>query len=121
MGATSPSDRPIARSRPAKHKSRPRPARASIIAIGAGSSQGEGVKTMDEVEKAAETVARAMHALAAHRHETGPTLERQYRAALEAYFVVAERAAGRERADGEPEIASPSFAVDGAEDDIAEL
>jgi hypothetical protein len=76
---------------------------------------------MDEVEKAAETVTRAMHALDAHRHETAPTLEREYRAALEAYFVVAERAAGRERADGEPEIASPSFAAEGAEDDIAEL
>jgi hypothetical protein len=57
---------------------------------------------MSEVEKAATTVLRAMHALDAHRHETAPTLEREYLAALEAYFVTAERAAGRERtADGE--------------------
>jgi hypothetical protein len=58
---------------------------------------------MSEVEKAAATVVNAMRALDAHRHETAPTLERQYLSALEAYFVVAERAAGRERADGEPE------------------
>jgi hypothetical protein len=57
---------------------------------------------MSEVEKAAATVMRAMHALEAHRHEAAPTLEREYLAALEAYFVVAERVAGRERGDGEP-------------------
>jgi hypothetical protein len=50
---------------------------------------------MSEVETAAEMVGRAMRALDAHRHETAPTLEREYTRALEAYFVVAERAAGR--------------------------
>jgi hypothetical protein len=60
------------------------------------------VKVMGEVDKAAATVMRAMQALDAHRHETAPTLEREYRAALEAYFIVSERAAGREHADGEP-------------------
>lgn len=50
---------------------------------------------MSEVETAAEMVGRAMRALDAHRHETALTLEREYTRALEAYFVVAERAAGR--------------------------
>jgi hypothetical protein len=64
---------------------------------------------MNEVENAAEMVARAMRALDVHRHETAPTLEREYRRALEAYFVIAERAAGREvergpGADDEVEI-----------------
>jgi hypothetical protein len=53
-------------------------------------------REMSEVETAAERVGRAMRALDAHRHETAPTLEREYRRALEAYFVVAERTAGRE-------------------------
>jgi hypothetical protein len=71
---------------------------------------------MSEVEKAAATVMRAMQALDAHRHETAPTLEREYRAALEAYFVVAERAAGRERADGEPTLDAAT-----QDDDVATL
>lgn len=57
-----------------------------------------GMRDASEIENAAEMVVRAMRALDAHRHETAPTLEREYRRALEAYFVVAERAAGREQA-----------------------
>jgi hypothetical protein len=56
-----------------------------------------------EIESAAEKVIRTMRALDAHRQETAPTLEREYRKALEAYFVVAERAAGRDEGDDEPE------------------
>ncbi len=56
---------------------------------------------MSEVENAAERVTRAMRALDAHRQETAPTLEREYRRALEAYFVVAEKAAGRARQEEE--------------------
>jgi hypothetical protein len=41
---------------------------------------------MREVEDAAERVMRAMRALDAHRHQEAPTLEREYRRALEAYF-----------------------------------
>jgi hypothetical protein len=67
-----------------------------------GSGTATVKKQMSEVDKAAATVMQAMQALDAHRHETAPTLEREYRAALEAYFIVSERAAGRERADGEP-------------------
>lgn len=52
---------------------------------------------MREVENAAEKVVRAMRALDAHRHETAPTLEREYCRALEAYFVAAEQAAGRDQ------------------------
>jgi hypothetical protein len=69
-----------------------------------------GTSEMSEVESAAETVAQAMRALDAHRHETAPTLEREYLRALEAYFVVAERAAGRE-VEGERE--------DGSDDEVA--
>ena len=76
---------------------------------------------MDEVENAAETVLSAMRALDAHRHETAPTLEREYRAALEAYFIVSERAVGRERADGEPAMAAPRYGADDAEEEIPEL
>jgi hypothetical protein len=65
-----------------------------------------GIGDMSEVENAARVVVRAMRALDAHRHETAPTLEREYRHALEAYFVVAERAAGREpTADPEAALA----------------
>jgi hypothetical protein len=58
---------------------------------------------MTEVENAAQTVFRAMRALDAHRHESAPTLEREYQRALEAYFVVAERAAGREQLEEDEE------------------
>ncbi len=51
---------------------------------------------MGELENAAERVMRTMRALDAHRHETAPTLEREHTKALEAYFVIAERSAGRE-------------------------
>ena len=37
-----------------------------------------------------------MRALDAHRHDGAPTLEREYRRALETYFVAAERAVGRD-------------------------
>jgi hypothetical protein len=50
---------------------------------------------MRDVETAAEAVHRAMRALDARRHETAPTLEHEYRRALEAYFAAAEQAAGR--------------------------
>jgi len=50
---------------------------------------------MREVEDASRRVQEAMRALDAHRHEGAPTLEREYRRALEAYFEVAERALGR--------------------------
>ena len=55
------------------------------------------VRAMGEVEKAAQRVKRAMSALDTHRHEGAPTLEREYQRALEAYFVVAEAAAGRDQ------------------------
>ena len=54
-------------------------------------------REVTEVETAAQTVFRAMRALDAHRHESAPTLEREYQRALEGYFLVAERAAGREQ------------------------
>ena len=62
---------------------------------------------MREVDDAANGVLRAMRALDAHRHDGAPTLEREYRRALEAYFVAAERAAGRDplREETEPEEA----------------
>ena len=56
---------------------------------------------MSEVENAAAMVVRAMRALDAHRHETAPTLEREYRVALETYFLAAERAAGRDQTEVE--------------------
>ena len=55
-----------------------------------------------EIESAADKVIRAMRALDAHRHETAPTLEREYRKALEAYFLAGERAAGRNEEEEEP-------------------
>ena len=58
---------------------------------------------MSEVENAAAMVIRAMRALDAHRHENAPTLEREYRAALETYFLAAEQAWGRGRAELEPD------------------
>jgi len=51
---------------------------------------------MREVQDAAERVLEAMRALDAHRHEGAPTLERAYRRALEAYFMAAEHALGRD-------------------------
>jgi len=72
---------------------------------------------MREVENAAESVLRAMRALDAHRHETASTLEHEYRRALEAYFVVAERAAGR--APGE-EASVTGAAAPSREDDSGE-
>lgn len=56
---------------------------------------------MSEVENAAERVKKAMRALEAHRHDTAPTLEREYQRALETYFLVAEKAAGREEDEEE--------------------
>jgi hypothetical protein len=53
---------------------------------------------MGELEQAADEVLRSMRALDAHRQDGAPTLERQYRRALEAYFVAAERAMGRDAA-----------------------
>jgi hypothetical protein len=53
---------------------------------------------MGELEQAADDVLRAMRALDAHRQDGAPTLERAYRRALEAYFVAAERAMGRDAA-----------------------
>jgi hypothetical protein len=52
---------------------------------------------MREVQDAAERVLQAMRALDAYRHDGAPTLEREYRRALEAYFVAAEEALGRDR------------------------
>ena len=56
---------------------------------------------MREIEDAAERVMRAMRALDAHRHAPAATLEREYRKALEAYFVASQRAVadGDERED----------------------
>ncbi len=51
---------------------------------------------MGELEDAAEKVFRAMRSLDAHRHDGAPSLEREYRRALESYFVMAERALGRD-------------------------
>jgi hypothetical protein len=59
----------------------------------------KGENAMREVETAADAVLRAMRALDARRHETAPTLEREYQRALETYFVVAEHAAGRSAGD----------------------
>jgi hypothetical protein len=53
---------------------------------------------MGELEQAADEVLRSMRALDAHRQDGAPTLERAYRRALEAYFVAAERAMGRDAA-----------------------
>jgi hypothetical protein len=53
---------------------------------------------MGEVDEAAERVMVAMRALDAHRHAPVPTLEREYRRALEAYFVATQV----ERAEEEP-------------------
>jgi hypothetical protein len=64
------------------------------------------MRDTSEVESAAAMVVRAMRALDAHRHETAPTLEREYRRALETYFVVAERAAGRGEEGEEEDAAS---------------
>jgi hypothetical protein len=51
---------------------------------------------MSELEQAADDVLRTMRALDAHRQDGAPTLDRAYRRALEAYFVAAERAMGRD-------------------------
>jgi ribosomal protein S14 len=51
---------------------------------------------MGKLEDAAENVLRAMRSLDAHRHDGAPSLEREYRRALESYFVMAERALGRD-------------------------
>ena len=72
---------------------------------------------MRDVQNAAETVLRAMRALDARRHETAPTLEHEYRRALEAYFVAAERAAGREPREEESAPAGSSPAWSAIEDD----
>ena len=49
---------------------------------------------MREVDEAADRVSRAMRALDAHRHGSAPTLEREYRRALEAYFVASQESRG---------------------------
>jgi hypothetical protein len=54
---------------------------------------------MREVDEAAEQVVRAMRALDAHRHGSAPTLEREYRRALEAYFVATQRTLGKSDVD----------------------
>jgi hypothetical protein len=59
---------------------------------------------MGELEQAADDVLRAMRALDAHRQDGAPTLERAYRRALEAYFVAAERAMGRDAARESDEL-----------------
>jgi len=60
---------------------------------------------MGELEDAAAKVQTAMRALDAHRQDGAPSLEREYRKALEAYFVLAESALGRDASredDGDP-------------------
>jgi hypothetical protein len=44
-----------------------------------------------DVTAAADRVLRAMRALDAHRHDAAPTLEREYRRALEEYFLATQR------------------------------
>jgi hypothetical protein len=51
---------------------------------------------MREVDEAADRVMRAMRALDAHRYVEAPTLEREYRRALEGYFATTQRALARE-------------------------
>jgi hypothetical protein len=78
---------------------------------------GSGEAVMGDVTQAAEEVLRTMRALDAHRHDGAPTLERAYTRALEAYFVCAVRAMGRDAGrEGDEE---PETAVTG-EDDLDE-
>jgi hypothetical protein len=66
---------------------------------------------MREVEDASRRVQEAMRALDAHRHDGAPTLEREYRRALEAYFEVAERALGR--GAEEDDVFEPNHVLEG--------
>jgi hypothetical protein len=54
---------------------------------------------MGQLEEAAAKVQTVMRALDAHRQDGAPSLEREYRRALEAYYVLSERALGRESAE----------------------
>jgi hypothetical protein len=69
---------------------------------------------MGEVDAAAARVRTAMRALEAYRHDGAPTLEVEYRRALEAYFLASERAAGHDTLDDaeDAEIAESEGALD---------